>query len=383
MLTSKKKFLLWTVLVVLLLPALTVIGIGTYNRIRSSGRIQDGLIHPTPDNIPEIADSRFIVRHKPRNAEGASAFIDTLRYEELAIGVYDGSPSEMFGSIDDVEIDYRDYAFVVDSPSKEIGVFDYDGAHVSTIGGPGEGPGEFPSPLQNVLITSRATVVAVLSGQKAHVFDRTSDTSFAFRSSFIRDGFVGFGGCTMNDHLYLLAVIPERDGMIHKHTTDGAIVSTIGALYKSDNMQIVRHLSTKARLACSAKYNVIAYLMNYSPVLTGYHETGQLAWRVSFADFAPMKVTERRTPDGRNRISFSNTEVGEGFYTNIFAHGDYFYVSYRLRGEDSGQLFRVHAQTGQPTYLGTIDTIVYGIDRGYIITGSNFPFPHVKIHAKK
>ncbi len=288
----------------------------------------------------------------------------------------------MFGLIEDVVIDYSGNIFILDSQYNQVRVFDYDGSFISTIGAPGQGPGEFLS-ARNVLISSLGNIVAVMSGPKIEMFERQGPTSFAYRSTFSREGYLGPGGCAMNNHLYLLAVVPNRDGMIHKHTLDGEIARSFGALYNSDNEQVVRHMSTKARLACSEKYSIVSFLMDFSPVLTGYREDGTVAWHVSFEGFLASAVWERRTPEGRNRISYSANEVGEAFYTHMFFHHDHFYVGYRVRGDGTGQHFRIHAESGYTEYLGTLDAAVYGIDGERVIVARNFPFPRVKVFTRR
>ena len=338
--------------------------------------------HPTPENIPMVTDPRRIARHGPVTGDGSYAFLETKSYSQLTIGVAEGSAHEMFGFIEDVVIDYGGHIFILDSQYNEVRVFDYDGSFISTIGAPGQGPGEFLA-ARNALISSQGNIVAVMSGPKVELFDRQGPTSFTYRSTFSREGYLGPGGCAMNDHLYLLAVIPNRDGMIHKHTFDGEMTQSFGAPYNSDNDQVVRHMSTRARLACGEKYDIVGFLMDFSPVLTGFREDGGVAWHVSFEGFLASAVWERRTPEGRNRISYSPNEVGEAFYTYMFFHQDYFYVGYDVRGDGTGHHFRIHAESGYAEYLGTLDAAIYGIDGERVIAASNFPFPTVKVFNKR
>lgn len=54
-----------------------------------------------------------------------------------------GPPGGYFGSIGALATDSRDNIYVLDGFAQEIHVFDSEGAHVRTLGGKGEGPGEF------------------------------------------------------------------------------------------------------------------------------------------------------------------------------------------------------------------------------------------------
>ena len=54
-----------------------------------------------------------------------------------------GPPGGYFGAVGAVTTDSRDNIFVLDGFAQEIHVFDSEGAHLRTLGGQGEGPGEF------------------------------------------------------------------------------------------------------------------------------------------------------------------------------------------------------------------------------------------------
>ena len=54
-----------------------------------------------------------------------------------------GPPGGYFGTIGSLAADSRDNIYVLDASSQEIQVFDSEGAFLRTLGGAGEGPGEF------------------------------------------------------------------------------------------------------------------------------------------------------------------------------------------------------------------------------------------------
>lgn len=54
-----------------------------------------------------------------------------------------GPPGGYFGTIGSVAADSRDNIYVLDVSSQEVQVFDLEGAFLRTLGGAGEGPGEF------------------------------------------------------------------------------------------------------------------------------------------------------------------------------------------------------------------------------------------------
>ena len=66
--------------------------------------------------------------------------------EELRIGSVERPGPTTFGSIADIEIDASGRIYVLDGDAAEIRLFGSDGRHIRTVGGEGEGPGEFRSP---------------------------------------------------------------------------------------------------------------------------------------------------------------------------------------------------------------------------------------------
>lgn len=299
---------------------------------------QDGIdfskdsIHPTAENIPVITDPRFILRPEAIEQGAENNFIDMTVYEEIAtIGLNEGNHHEMFGNIVDVAVDYEGTLFVLDSEYNQVRVFDYNGSHISTFGGPGEGPGEFRYPWK-VLLANKGRTVAVPSiNPSVHVFERQDAATFQLRSSFAHDlGGLGEAGCAMNGYLYLLGFSDELEGVIHKYTPEGERVTSFGAPYKSSSPIATKVLSDRGYLACSEQHAMIAHIRSYVPVVTGYKEIGEVAWQVLFPDFKPSKVEVSRTEDGRERIFLGNSVIGDNYFVDLFtdSSGDYFYVKH-------------------------------------------------------
>ena len=73
----------------------------------------------------------------------ASAWTTTPEWtleEDLRIW---GPPDGYLGDVDAVAADSRGNIYILDGTSQEIQVFDYDGGYLRTLGGRGQGPGEF------------------------------------------------------------------------------------------------------------------------------------------------------------------------------------------------------------------------------------------------
>ncbi len=63
--------------------------------------------------------------------------------EDLRLGEIDGPPERTFAEVTHVGVDGADRLYVLERQSHEIRVFEPQGDYVRTIGGTGEGPGEF------------------------------------------------------------------------------------------------------------------------------------------------------------------------------------------------------------------------------------------------
>jgi len=62
------------------------------------------------------------------------------------IGRATGEEPFLFGDVRDIEVDGMGRVWVLDNQNREVRVFGPDGRHVRTVGGAGEGPGEFRNP---------------------------------------------------------------------------------------------------------------------------------------------------------------------------------------------------------------------------------------------
>ena len=112
---------------------------------------------------PLSAPARFtdsagvaIVTNPPSDAVHATIVPEPV----LSIGAIDGPDEVLFGRIASVAVDGAGNFIVADGQIGEIRIFDADGAHLQTIGGAGEGPGEFRG-LAGAWPTAEGAIVAV------------------------------------------------------------------------------------------------------------------------------------------------------------------------------------------------------------------------------
>jgi len=70
-----------------------------------------------------------------------------------------------------IKVDRRDRIFVVDLKDNQVVVFDAEGQRLQTIGGPGQGPGEFNNPGDIDFLPDGRLLVADCGQRRLHLFD--------------------------------------------------------------------------------------------------------------------------------------------------------------------------------------------------------------------
>jgi len=87
----------------------------------------------------------------------------------LQIGELEGSEENLFSSLVDVEFGEAGQIWVADAGINSIRIFDVEGSHMGTIGGEGEGPGEFRA-LEDLHRTRDGMMASQGARRPAHVF---------------------------------------------------------------------------------------------------------------------------------------------------------------------------------------------------------------------
>lgn len=104
-------------------------------------------------------------------ATGAWTVVEDLVISDAA------TPGLEFGEIIDVDVDSRGRLIALDAMAKAYHVFGPDGAHLFSVGRPGNGPGEFSDPFQLLVLPGDSVVVPDVGTARASVFG--PDGSFA------------------------------------------------------------------------------------------------------------------------------------------------------------------------------------------------------------
>ena len=110
-----------------------------------------------PETIIETIGDTTVVRTLSGSVWGAEATL----VPEVSIGELDGPEELLFGSIWTIAVDNDRNVYVFDEQAQHVQVYDAEGVYVETLGGRGEGPGEF----------SRAEAIALLPDGRLVVRD--------------------------------------------------------------------------------------------------------------------------------------------------------------------------------------------------------------------
>ena len=342
---------------------------------------QRRIIHPTSDNIPVVDDPSHILAPPGDPSTIQLTYLSTLSVlDTVQIGVNEGDEDEILGNVVDVAHDPDGRIFVLDSEFATVRIYDPDGSHVGSFGRSGTGPGEFQSAASLSLSDSGRFAVVVSGIGPIQVFARREDGLFEYRNSISKHEIASRSGCAMNGHLYLLGYHPERSGPIHKFTLEGEYVDSFGELYKSKNEFVVRVLSGTGLIACSEMHNVVGFIREGVPVLTGYAaNNGSMLWRVKFEGFKPTVIEE----EDRDTLIHMKSEPGQSLARLLFADSGGFlniaYIYFTRRGRPTPRhIFRIDAVSGEGTYLGHDKAIVAKHD-DYVVHLYNYPYPSLEI----
>jgi hypothetical protein len=128
---------------------------------------------------------------------------------DLSIGVVTGKSDYEFGHVVDVEAARDGRIYVLDQQAGEIRVFDRDGAHLTSFGRPGRGPGELSN---NIPLGAQALFLT--SADELVVLDPANDraTRFALDGKFLDSFSLG----AAEGRPLGLSVLPSGDYVLHR-----------------------------------------------------------------------------------------------------------------------------------------------------------------------
>ena len=119
-----------------------------------------------PGTVVETIGDTTVVRTMSGSVWGAEATL----VPEASIGELDGPEEYLFGWVWSIAVDDDRNVHVFDEQAQHVRVFDSEGAYVETLGGRGEGPGEFSRAEAIALLPDGRLVVRDPGNQRIEVF---------------------------------------------------------------------------------------------------------------------------------------------------------------------------------------------------------------------
>ena len=117
--------------------------------------------------VTETLGDTTVIRTLSGSAWGADATL----VPELSIGEMEGPEELLFGRIASIAVDDAGRVHVLDGQALNVRVFDPSGAHIETLGGPGEGPGELRTAESIVLLADGRVAVNDQIDFRIQVYD--------------------------------------------------------------------------------------------------------------------------------------------------------------------------------------------------------------------
>lgn len=134
---------------------------------------------------------------------------------DLIIGREEGEDHEIFGRIFDIVTDSRENIYIVDNGFSRIQKYDCKGTYIQTIGGVGEGPGDYSFP--TAIGIDKDENVYVGGGNRISVFDSNGNFVSTFRHG-IPDFFIRKISVGSDNGIYISCLDIIERKIIHKYS---------------------------------------------------------------------------------------------------------------------------------------------------------------------
>ncbi|MBW3570916.1 MAG: hypothetical protein KY467_07410 [Gemmatimonadetes bacterium] len=348
----------------------------------SAGKIR----HPTAENILPDTELADVVRLEGRPGGELRSFAERLARARLVLtlGTLEGAPSSVFGAVEDVDAHAPGRFAVLDSRYNEIRVFDANGTFVESFGRPGRGPNEFlaPEALEShgpdrFIVADRNAQVKVLERTRAGM-----QQSVTIQLQFTPEDL-----CVLGNQIVVQGPMSGR--MLHLYSTDGEHLRSLGEGYRSANPLVGNQLSD-GRAACATEAGTIVAMLRYLPYVRGYGADGTLRWTSRLADFRTIGIEEGVEDDGRPYVLIG---AGAGEYDQVevlhaLDEGLVILQTARHTAESDRErreyaelrTYVLSARTGNGVYVGNTLPRVLDVAGRRIYTGTNDPFPQVRVY---
>lgn len=298
-----------------------------------------------------------------------------------SIGHEEGDPRTVFGHIVGVAEDARTGAvYILDRLNARLSAFNRTGKFLAATGRPGNGPGEFQSPLALSAAGPTVSVLDVLNLRissfnfNVNRFTRVGETSYSLLAS---------GMCLLNHKAYLLGYHSGR--IVQLLDAGGQVKTSFGEPFRKGD-RMFEELTSQGEIVCDSVSQSVYIAAISTAVARRYTADGKLIWQTSIPGMVPSEIT--RTPSG---VSFKvprNRENPDAIVSLVVGPQSTVLVQYGVARRGARSLEEITAVT--TVILDQRTGKVRGISRKlprldsstakYAYSHASLPFPRVVIY---
>ncbi|SHK57782.1 6-bladed beta-propeller [Rhodothermus profundi] len=207
----------------------------------------------------------------------------------------ESDPWTLFGEIGDVAQDRKGRIFVLDKENTVVRVFSSDGSYLFSIGGKGEGPGEFLYP-EWLELDDYDTLYVTDRRRKIEVFV-PAETGYAYYRTILLPITPSGGLCVNDSSLFISQHTSWRDSLIYHLNKQGDLIGKFGNIdYMTEN-RLVRMFITRNYIVCDFKKQRIFLVYRNAPLIQIYKTDGNLIDQI-WIENLPLTGFEEQSDGG-------------------------------------------------------------------------------------
>lgn len=255
----------------------------------------------------------------------------------------------MFSRISDIAVDNSGRIYVLDYMEAELRVFDEKGRYIRTVGGKGEGPGEFTGPFSLGITAKNSLMVHDLVGHRISYFSEDGDyiSSISTADMIMTDSDVDSSGNIIG---LIFTTGPEGQTLELKRFDQNKNTLTSYCTFLKRGMESAnnpfgpdlhwtRYLEDQVICGYSRTYELRVYNLDGKKLRTITH------------DYRPVKITQDEVEALRNRLPAMTRIQTPKFrpaYQNISADEDgrIFVATWEKAESGKGYLYDVFGREG-------------------------------------
>lgn len=279
--------------------------------------------HPILDSLSvDLGRAIRISREGSQPASPAlGVYADRLRrrVETATIGRLEGDPDYLFGGVADSDFLADGSIAVLDRQAKFLRVYDANGVHSYSVGGPGEGPGEMKVPV-SLVSPSLHEMWVVEAARRIHRY-REEGGELRFVDQLSIDSYSVRDACSAAEttilHIPSHVTQPGQTEssvgeVLHRYDNDGIRRGSFAVPYRY-SPRLAAERMKRGFVACPSA-GVVVLAFEHQNRLDAYGTSdGQLLWHATFegVDIPPLR--EELRPDGRRAVGI-DVRGGEASY---------------------------------------------------------------------